>query len=185
MTRIQYYVASTIDGFIADEHDDLSWLLQFGMEDFSEGYDRFFAEVGALVLGSTTYEWVLREGGGWPYGSVPTWVLTHRELEVPEGADVRFVSGPVEPVADAAVAAAGSRNVWVIGGGPVAAQFLQAGRLDELLITYMPVALGRGRPLLPVAAATSPMTLTGVTRLGDAVEHVYRIDPRVGAVEPE
>lgn len=185
MTKIQYYVASTLDGFIADEHDDLSWLLQFGMEAFSAGYDRFFAEVGALVLGSTTYEWVLREGGGWPYGSVPTWVLTHRELDVPEGADVRFASGPVEPIADAAVATAGPRNVWIIGGGPVAAQFLQAGRLDELLITYMPVALGRGRSLLPVTAATAPMTLTGVTRLGDAVEHVYRIDSRARAVEPE
>ena len=76
MSKIQYYVASTLDGFIADEHDDLSWLLQFGMADFSEHYERFFAEVGALVLGATTYEWVLREGGGWPYGSMPTWVLT-------------------------------------------------------------------------------------------------------------
>lgn len=175
MTKIQYYVASTLDGFIADEHDDLSWLLQFGMADFSEHYERFFADVGALVLGATTYEWVLREGGGWPYGSVPTWVLTHRELGAPAGADVRFASGPVEPVAAAAVAAAGSRNVWVIGGGPVAAQFHAAGRLDELLVTYMPVALGRGRPLFPVATVTPPLTLTGVTRLGDAVEHVYRI----------
>jgi dihydrofolate reductase len=183
VTKIQYYVASTIDGFIADEHDDLSWLLQFGMDDFSAGYERFFARVGALVLGATTYEWVLREGGGWPYGSVPTWVLTHRELELPDGADVRFASGPVEPIADAAVAAAGSRNVWVIGGGPVAAQFHAAGRLDELLVTYMPVALGRGKPLLPVTAATSPMTLTGVTRLGDAVEHVYRIHSRAGAAD--
>jgi dihydrofolate reductase len=175
MTRIQYYVASTLDGFIADEHDDLAWLLQFGMADFSEHYERFFAEVGALVLGATTYEWVLREGGGWPYGSLPTWVLTHRDLPVPDGADIRFASGDAEPVADAAVTAAAGRNVWVIGGGPVAAQFLEAGRLDELLVTYMPVALGRGRPLLPVGAVTAPLTLTGVTRVGDAVEHVYRI----------
>ncbi len=175
MTRIQYYVASTLDGFIADEHDDLSWLLQFGMDDFSDGYDRFFADVGALVLGATTYEWVLREGGGWPYGSLPTWVLTHRELEVADGADIRFASGPVGPIADAAVAAAGDRNVWVVGGGPVAAQFLEAGRLDELLITYMPVALGKGRRLLPLSQVTPPLKLTGMTRMGDAVEHVYRI----------
>jgi dihydrofolate reductase len=176
VTKIQYYVASTLDGFIADEHDDLSWLLQFGMADFSESYDRFFAEVGAIVLGATTYEWVLREGGGWPYGSLPTWVFTHRALDVPDGADIRFVSGPVAPVADAAVEAAGDRNVWVVGGGPVAAQFLEAGRLDELLVTYMPVALGRGRPLLPVGAVTRPMRLVSVTQLGDAVEHVYRIE---------
>ncbi|MFE5671840.1 dihydrofolate reductase family protein [Agromyces sp. NPDC056523] len=175
MTRIQYYVASTLDGFIADEHDDLSWLLQFGMADFSESYDRFFADVGALVLGATTYEWILREGGGWPYGTLPTWVFTHRGLDVPDGAHIRFVSGPVAPVADAAVAAAGDRNVWVVGGGPVAAQFLEAGRLDELLVTYMPVALGRGRPLLPLSKVTPPLELTGVTRMGDAVEHVYRI----------
>ena len=175
MTKIQYYVASTLDGFIADEHDGLEWLLQFGMHDFAEHYERFIAEVGALVLGATTYEWVLREGGGWPYGSVPTWVLTHRELDSPEGADIRFASGDIGPIAEAAVTAAGDRNVWVIGGGPVAAQFLAAGRLDELLVTYMPVALGRGRPLLPVQAVTPPLELTAVTRLGDAVEHIYRI----------
>lgn len=176
MTKIQYYVASTLDGFIADEHDDLAWLFQFGMDDFGEHYERFFADVGAVVLGATTYEWVLREGGGWPYGSMPTWVLTHRELPTPDGADIRFASGDIATVADAATAAAGDRNVWIIGGGPVAAQFLEAGRLDELLVTYMPVALGRGRPLLPVEAATRPLVLTGVNRLGDAVEHVYRID---------
>ncbi|MGR0317930.1 dihydrofolate reductase family protein [Agromyces sp. ZXT2-3] len=175
MTRFQYYVASTIDGFIADEHDGLEWLLQFGMADFAEHYERFLASVGALVLGATTYEWVLREGGGWPYGELPTWVLTHRSLDVPEGADIRFASGEVGAVADAAAAAAGGRNVWIIGGGPVAAQFLAAGRLDELLVTYMPVALGRGRPLLPVTTVTPVLTLTGVTRLGDAVEHVYRV----------
>ncbi|MGR2751591.1 dihydrofolate reductase family protein [Agromyces arachidis] len=175
MTRIQYYVASTLDGFIADEHDDLAWLLQFGMADFTDHYERFVAEVGALVLGATTYEWVLREGGGWPYGSLPTWVLTHRDLPVPAGADIRFASGDIVPVADAASAAAAGRNVWLIGGGPVAARFLEAGRLDEILVTYMPVALGRGRPLLPVGAVTPPLRLTGVTRLGDAVEHVYRV----------
>lgn len=176
MTKIQYYVATTLDGFIADEHDDLAWLLQFGMDDFSEHYERFFAEVGALVLGATTYEWVLREGGGWPYGSLPTWVLTHRDLATPDGADIRFASGGAAPIAEAAVAAAAGKNVWVIGGGPVAAQFLEAGCLDELLVTYMPVALGRGRPLLPVGTVTPPMRLVEVTRLGDAVEHVYRIE---------
>jgi dihydrofolate reductase len=175
VTSIQYYVASTLDGFIADEHDGLEWLLQFGMADFSEHYERFFASVGALVLGATTYEWVLREGGGWPYGDLPTWVLTHRDLEVPGGSDIRFASGDVGPVADAAAEAAGGRNVWLVGGGPVAAQFLAAGRLDELLVTYMPVALGHGRPLLPVGEVTRPLALTGVTRLGDAVEHVYRV----------
>ncbi|WP_430646327.1 dihydrofolate reductase family protein [Agromyces sp. GXS1127] len=175
MTRFQYYVASTIDGFIADEHDGLEWLLQFGMADYSEHYERFFASVGALVLGATTYEWLLREGGEWPYGDLPTWVLTHRTLEVPDGADIRFASGEVGAVAEAAASAAGERNVWIIGGGPVAAQFLAAERLHELLVTYMPVALGRGRPLLPVAEVTPVLTLTGVTRLGDAVEHVYRI----------
>ncbi|WJY00931.1 dihydrofolate reductase family protein [Curtobacterium sp. 458] len=170
-----YSVASSLDGFVAAPGDDLDWLLRFGFEPFQEHHDRFFADVGVLVMGATTYEWLLEHDDTWAYPDRPTWVFTSRELAVPSGADVRFVSGDVTGHQDAIVAAAAGRDVWVVGGGLLAAQYQEAGLLDELRVTVMPVALGAGTPLLPVAAPTSVFDLVGTTTFeGGAVELHHR-----------
>ena len=178
MPKVIYYVASSLDGFIATEDDDLSWLLQFGFDAFQAHYDQFLDSVGALVMGAQTYRWLrAEEPDQWAYEQ-PCWVLSHTAHEPPpDGADVRFVSGDIREVHRAALAAAGGRNVWVVGGGNTAAQFAEAGLLDELWITYMPVALGTGRRLLPVASPTRPMHLTATTAFdGGAVELRFAMD---------
>jgi hypothetical protein len=99
-----YRTATTLDGFIADSEDSLTWLFEVEHDDaVGEEYGRFLQTVTVYVEGSTTYEWVLREANlltepeKWQtyYGSRPTFVFTTRALPRPEGADVRFVSGPV------------------------------------------------------------------------------------------
>ena len=155
----QYFVASSIDGFIADAHNGLDWLLQFNFAPFQARYDEFVAGVGAIVMGSATYEWLQAEGEYWPYGSTPTWVLTSRELARVAGGDIRFQDGDVARVHAAALREAQGKNVWVLGGGTVAAQFVAAGLLDEMLLTIVPVALGSGTRLLPLSEVTAPLTL--------------------------
>ena len=160
MSKVQYYCAASLDGYIAEADDSLGWLLEyegsFGGEGaepgpMSEGgaYERFYAEVGALVSGSTTYEFVLEQGRGWPYGGKPYWVLSSRDLRVPdeEGADVRIVKAEVAELYEEMISAAADRNLWVLGGGNVASQFADEGLLDELLVTVVPVVLGAGKPL--------------------------------------
>jgi dihydrofolate reductase len=153
----QYYTATTLDGFIADPDNSLAWLFKQKHEPGGAlAYEEFIAEVGALAMGSTTYEWILdHEFAGkepsewvWPY-EIPGWVFSHRELPVVPGAPVEFVRGDVEPVHEAMVAAAGGRNVWLVGGGDLVGQFADAGLLDEVLVTIAPVTLGAGAPLLP------------------------------------
>jgi dihydrofolate reductase len=157
VTRTQFYTATTLDGFIATEDDSLDWLLT--REQDSDGplnYGAFIAGVGALAMGATTYEWILGHeyAGGeltrekWPYEQ-PCWVFTHRDLPAVPGADLRFVRDDVRPVHRELVAAAGDRNVWVVGGGDLVGQFADHGLLDELLVMIAPVTLGAGRPLLP------------------------------------
>lgn len=146
-----FYTAATLDGFIADEQDRLDWLLdQPQDEDGPFGYDDFVRDVGAIVMGRTTYQWVLdhlaESGEAWPY-AVPAWVLTHARLPVPPGADVRFAQGDVRDVHAAMAAAAGGRDRWVVGGGDLAAQFATVGLLDELVVFLAPVVLGAGRAL--------------------------------------
>jgi dihydrofolate reductase len=145
----QYYTATTLDGFIADPDHSLEWLFTRAREpDGPLNYDAFIAEVGALAMGSTTYEWILDHVEAWPY-DVPSWVFTHRELRVVPDARIEFTSGDVEPVHAKLVEAAAGRNVWIVGGGDLAGQFADAGLLDEVLVSIAPVTLGAGAPLLP------------------------------------
>jgi dihydrofolate reductase len=164
MPVTQYLVASSLDGFIADEHDNLDWLLSMpGGDDDANPYPAFIKDVGALAMGATTYEWIDRHHPGeWFYDDRPTWVFTHRELPVIEGANLTFTSDDVREVHAAMVEAAGDRNLWLVGGGELVGQFLDHDLLDEMIVSVTPVLLGAGAPLLP-RRRTKPMRLLSAT----------------------
>jgi dihydrofolate reductase len=144
-----YYTATSLDGFIADEQHSLEWLFRQDQDEAGPlNYDEFFASIGAAVMGSTTYEWILRhEDGRWPY-QLPTWVMTSRSLPKVDG-DVRFARGEVRSFHEAMTVTAGGKDLWIVGGGDVAGQFADAGLLDEIIVYLAPVTLGGGAPLLP------------------------------------
>lgn len=152
MTRTVFYTAATLDGFLADENDSLEWLfVQDHDPDGPMGIPEFMSGVGSLVMGATTYQWVLdhnaRTGDPWIYEQ-PTFVFTHRDL--PKAApNVTLVQGGPEEHFDAIRAVARERDIWMVGGGDLAAQFAEAGHLDELMVTIAPVTLGSGRPIFP------------------------------------
>ena len=159
MGRTVYYCAQSLDGYIARADDSIDWLTGFEGEftgadelPLGETYERFMAGIGALVMGSATYEFcaALPE---WPYPDHPTWVLSSRDRRVPAGADVRLVNGPVGALHTDIVASTGHRDVWVVGGGNVASQYADAGLLDRVEITVVPVVLGGGKPLFDRALA--------------------------------
>jgi dihydrofolate reductase len=165
MTRTQYYVAASIDGYIADADGRLEWLFQFNdVEGVEARYRAFLADVGALVMGAATYEFLLADGHPWPYTDRPTWVFTHRPLPSFPNADIRFTTDDVAVVHEAIVRAAAGKHIWLVGGGNLVAQFVRRGLLDELLLSVVPVVLGGGTPLLP-AAVPGLLELTDVTRL--------------------
>ena len=182
--RTQYYTAATLDGFIADPNHSLDWLFQFGVQE-TEDFPGFLREVGALAMGSSTYEWILRhlidEGADhpqpWPY-SQPSWVFTTRSLRPVPGADIRFVRGDVVPVHRAMREAAGVKNIWLIGGGDLVGQFHDQGLLDEIIVTVAPVTLGAGKPLLPRAITTPPLQLVETSVLGPFVQLHYSVGRR-------
>ena len=173
MSRTQYYTAVTLDGFIADPDNSLEWLFERNRDEGGLlSYEGFIAEVGALAMGSTTYEWIIdHESAKWPY-DVPSWVFTHRELKVVPNAPVEFVRGEVAPVHEEMRHAAGERNVWIVGGGDLAGQFADAGLLDEVLVTIAPVTLGAGAPLLP---RRIELSVDEVGRNGDFVCARYSV----------
>ncbi|MEO7522352.1 MAG: dihydrofolate reductase family protein [Gemmatimonas sp.] len=168
--KTQYYTASTLDGFIADEHDGLEWLFQFGDAPGGD-YEQFIDGVGALAMGSHTYEWMLKHlfaeeadhPQPWPY-SQPTWVFTSRELPDVPDANVRFVRGDVRAVHEAMASEAQGKNIWLVGGGDLVGQFHDHGLLDEIIVTIASVTLGVGKPLLPRSIETPPLKLISAER---------------------
>jgi dihydrofolate reductase len=153
----QYYTATSLDGFIADPDNSLGWLFTRRREDDGFlNYGEFIAGIGALAMGSTTYEWILDHEFAdkdpaeweWPY-EIPSWVFTHRELPVVPDARIEFTSADVASVHEEMRRAAADRNVWIVGGGDLAGQFADAELLDEVIVMIAPVTLGGGAPLLP------------------------------------
>lgn len=171
MPRIQYYVAASLDGFIATPTDDLGWLLQFdGFEGGQESYEAFMADVGCIVMGGGTYEWLLEhEPDNWPYRATPAYVFTRHEYTAPAGADITFVRGEVAEFLADFERDAGGKNIWVVGGGNLAAQFASAGLLDEIILSVIPVVLGDGKRLLPLARPTPPLELAASRTMGRGI----------------
>jgi dihydrofolate reductase len=188
--KTQYYTAASLDGFIADPESSLDWLFQFGHGE-ENGYPAFIREVGAIAMGSTTYEWILRHQilsdadrpQPWSYRQ-PVWVLTTRSLPTVPGADIRFVRGDVRPVHQEMVAAARDKNVWLVGGGELVGQFHDHGLLDELIVSIASVTLGGGAPLLPRAITTPPLRLVSVAAWGDAFAQLRYEVRRPGVRRP-
>lgn len=183
MTRAIFYTASTVNGFLADPEDSLEWLLTIPQEEATADIAAFTASIGVLVEGSSTYEWVLEHEGlrahpeRWQqfYGNRPTFVFTHRDLDPVPGADIRFVQGEVAAHWADIVAAAGDRDVWIGGGGDLVGQFADAGLLDEVVITFAPVTLAAGKPLLPRDLDHTRLELTSVRQAGPFAELTYRV----------
>ncbi len=182
MGRFLFDTATSIDGWIADEHDSLDWL--FAVEGGEEPADGLFpAQARVMVQGSTTYEWLLRHDDllarpeKWQefFGERPVFVFTTRELQVPAGADVRFVSGPVVDALAEIRGAAGEGDVWVVGGGDLAAQFLEAGALDEIAVSVAPVTLGSGAPLFPRRVESDRLRLVSAEKVGPFARLVYEV----------
>lgn len=183
--KTQYFTATSLDGFIATEDNSLEWLFPLGDINDSS-YPDFIAHVGAIAMGSSTYEWILRHaatvaaetGAAWPY-TQPAWVFSTRQLPVIPGADLRFVQGDVRPVHEVMRLAAGGKNIWVMGGGDLAGQFHDAGLLDEMIIQVGSVTLGQGKPLFPRRRTNPPLQLQSVRQIGTGlVELRYTVPPR-------
>ena len=171
----QYYIAASLDGFIATADDSMDWLFPLGNIG-DTGYADFIRDVGALAMGSTTYQWILRHvirrpaqgRAAWPYRQ-PTWVFSRRQQPGIDGADIRFVHGEVGPIHRQMETVADGKNIWLVGGGELAGQFFDANLLDEIIVQLGSVTLGTGKPLLPRLIVSPPLALLSARTLGSGL----------------
>ena len=141
--KFTYYIATSLDGFIARSDGSVDWLPQSkqGGEDY--GYSDFYNSVDALVIGRVTYEQILGFGD-WPYPNNPTFILTSSSLTTNRN-DVKIVAA-IDQLIDE-LNQSGYRHIWLVGGGTTAGKFLDNQLIDRVIQTIVPIALGEGIPL--------------------------------------
>ncbi|MEM8808831.1 MAG: dihydrofolate reductase family protein [Cyanobacteria bacterium P01_G01_bin.38] len=142
--KITYSVATSLDGFIAREDGDVSWLDEMNIDANETGLEEFFASVDGLVMGRNTYDFVFNYGS-WPYEDKPTWVCTHSDLQPLDGANL-IVVGYIDDVVSGATIR-GLKHLWLVGGGRLASSFLAKGLITNVSIAEMPIKLESGIPL--------------------------------------
>lgn len=144
MPKVTYYVASSIDGFIATPDGGVGWLDRFNGTGEDYGYSELLASVGALLMGSRTYQQVLTFGP-WPYAELPTWVFSGRAIAPAASAVTVTAADPVDLMAT--LDAAGIDRAWLVGGAALAQAFRGRGLITDYIVSVMPVILGDGIPL--------------------------------------
>lgn len=158
MGSVIYYLAMSVDGLIAAPGGDLEWLLKYDSTGEDYGYKDLVAGLDALIMGAGTYEWLVNRGEEWPYEGLESIVMTTRTLPQPKGGTVRFTAeAPADLVRS--LKAKHAKNIWLVGGGKLAAAFAAAGLIDEYDLTLIPVVLGAGIPLIAPAARSLQQTL--------------------------
>ena len=152
--EIIYYVACSLDGFIATEDGAVDWLEPFQRTGEDHGAGELQASTDALLLGSYTYEFALKFGS-WPSPNTPSWVFTRRKLKQLHPSITLTSQTPREVVE--LLKERGLRRAWLMGGGKLAASFRAEGLISSYVFTIMPTILGRGIPVL--AAGGPPQSL--------------------------
>jgi dihydrofolate reductase len=173
MSKTILYIATSLDGFIAGPDDDLSWLEPYEGEEY--WFEAFISGIGAMIEGRRTYD-VTVAGGFVEVGHpVPALIVTHHPpAAVPDGIDLTFVSGSAESILNQAKART-EKDIWLVGGAQVARLFINAGLVDEYVLTLIPVFLGAGIPSFEDIANPRPLELQETKTFGKGmVQLIYR-----------
>ncbi|HMG32123.1 MAG TPA: dihydrofolate reductase family protein [Jiangellaceae bacterium] len=200
MTKVVTAHSTSLDGFIAGADDGPGQPLGVGGDRlfkwFSDGdtpsryypgfkmsavsaafFDEGVGRVGAVISGRRTYDISDAWGGSGPLPGVPLFVLTHRVPEAVPAGDppYTFVTDGIERAVEQARTAAGGKDVALMGA-TIVQQGLRAGLLDELVISLVPVVLGRGaRPLEGLEPGSVQLDLVRVVDAPGVTHLTYRV----------
>jgi dihydrofolate reductase len=179
MAEVILYIASSLDGYIADRAGRVDWLEPFNQAGEDYGYSAFLDGVGTLLMGARTYRQV-RGFGDWPYHGKRTIVFSHHEvgLDAPDGIEVH--RGDPGPLLERLLGPS-DMDIWLVGGCELIAQFVAIDAIDEYRIFLMPVILGSGIPLFTPGNPARDLQLEHVrSYVNGVVELRYGSDGKTG-----
>jgi len=169
--KIIVHIATSADGYIARKDDELEWLINRPAPKGFYGLPAFERTIDTKLLGRRTFDWSRKMGA--PFGGkTQDFVFTHHPSRDPPPRGVEFVTESVSDFVSRLRAAEGS-NIWLMGGGGLIASFLDAGAIDEFIVSIVPVFIGEGIPLIAPKHRNTPLSLRSVKSFPDGVVQVH------------
>ena len=159
-------MVSSLDGMIAKKDNSVSW---FETSDYYEkgvtpqNTEAFLKTIDCYIMGSRTYELAqeLSKSYGWPYGDIPTIVVSHRNLPVTRK-NVELYSGDLSKLVNERLKPS-YRNVWLVGGAALVKEFMELKLADEIRLIVLPIILGDGMPFFERTGQEQELHLKDVT----------------------
>jgi dihydrofolate reductase len=149
--KLTIHMVSSVNGYIAKKDNSVSWFettdhYDSGVVVTDDEIKEFLKTIDCYIMGSRTYELALAlsKSYGWPYGDVPTIVLTSRELPI-KRPNIKFFSGDPEKLVNDQLKP-NYNNVWLVGGAELVKKFIRLNLVDEIRQTILPIILGDGIP---------------------------------------
>ena len=142
MRKIVCFIAMTLDGYIAEENHDLSFLDAFNDSEIDDFIRDFLKGVDTLIMGHQTYQFI-KDSNPWPYPNHQSYVITHQDYASSD--HIVYTSDYESLVKD--LKQQHGKDIWLVGGGKLIHSFLQSNLIDEFQISILPILLGKGIPL--------------------------------------
>jgi len=149
--KITIHMVSSLDGYIAKKDNSISWFetsdnYENGTSISEQDQEKFLKTIDCYVMGARTYEhaFELSKSYGWPYGDIPTIVLTHKKLAI-DRKNIETYSGDLKKLVNERLRP-NYKNVWLVGGAKLTKDFIRLNLADEIRQSIIPIILGDGTP---------------------------------------
>ena len=170
--KVTYYLAVSLDGYIADANGGVDWLDDLSIDQNGTGYAVFYEGIDGLIMGRATYDFV-HDYGQWPYDDKPTWVCTTREISPLTGCNLQQARDASSAISEAKLM--GLKSIWVVGGGVLASSMLKQGLLTHISVSVMPVILGGGVKLFDALPELVHIEQVSSAEMGGFTQIEYRV----------
>lgn len=167
MRKIKLYIATSIDGYIAHVDGDLDWLTEFPNPQKDDyGYKEFFNSIDTVIMGGNTYRGIISMDVLWPYQDKITYIVTQNPFCAQE--NIHYITENIAETISQLREEEG-KDIWLVGGGRLTTMLLNSNLVDEMIITVIPVILGRGISLFPNHPNTSNWEAVEVQKFENGV----------------
>ncbi|SEM89500.1 dihydrofolate reductase family protein [Lihuaxuella thermophila] len=171
--KVVVYIAMSLDGYIARENGEIDWLLENSPSDPGEyGYDDFYKTIDTVIMGKATYDQLPELSDTFPYSDKKCYVFSRTATGRNEHAE--FVNEEVGVFLSKLKQQPGG-NIWLVGGGELIKDFIEAGAIDEWMIGVIPVLIGKGIPLFKPNGREDRLKLKNHFRFADCVMLHYEV----------